>query len=86
MGDQVIKSLERERKRAVRAYGESTYLTCLSEQTDDQVLCDLYSKLQCDVIEHRQVDEAKWLKSVIEKTIVAKTLAKHGFSSTGRKI
>lgn len=56
----VIKSLERDRKRAIRAYGEEKVLTCLSEKTEYQVLCDIYSKLQYDIKNNIHMEEAKW--------------------------
>ena len=86
MGDTVIKSLERDRKRAVRAYGERKVLACLSEKTEYQVLCDFYSELQKDILENRHSDEAKWLKGVVEKTIFSKVMEEHGFTKSGNKI
>jgi hypothetical protein len=86
MGDVVIKLLERDRKRAIKAYGEKKYLACLSEKSSYQELCDLYSDLQSDIIENRHSDEAKWLKSIIEKTILSKVMEEHGYNSNGRKI
>ena len=85
MRDPVIKLLERDRKRAVRAYGEQKVLTCLSERTEYQVLCDIYAQLQQDVRANRYIDEAKWLKGVIESTIFAKVMEEHGYSSSGNK-
>ena len=86
MGEAVIKCLERDRKKVVKTYGEKRVLTCLSEKTDYQVLCEIYSELQVDMIANRHTDEAKWLKSVIEKTIFAKVMGEYGYSSSGNKI
>lgn len=86
MGDIVIKSLERDRKRAVKVYGEKKVLTCLSEKTDFQVLCDIYSELQGNIQENYHVEQAKWLKTVIEKTIFSKAMEEHGYTSSGKKL
>lgn len=86
LGDAIIRSLERDRKKAVKLYGEKRVLTCLSEKTDHQVLCEIYSELQVDMIAKRHIDEAKWLKSVIEKTIFSKVMEEHGYSSSGKKL
>lgn len=84
-GDALIRCLERDRKRAVRAYGEKRVLICLSEKNDYQVLCDIYSELQADIQSNRHMEEAKWLKGVIEKTIFTKVMEEHGYSSNGNK-
>lgn len=81
-----ITSLERDRKRAIRAYGEKKVLTCLSEKTEYKELCVLYSELQADMLSNLHIEEAKWLKSVIEKTIFSKVMEEHGFSSSGNMI
>jgi hypothetical protein len=86
MADIILRSLERDRKKAVRTYGEEKVLACLSEKTDYQVLCDIYAKLQIDIMANKNNDEAKWLKSVIEKTIFEKVMAEHGYSPSGRKL
>jgi len=86
VGDAVIKSLERDRKKAVKTYGEKKVLTCLSEKTDYLVLCEIYSTLQVDMIENRHTDEAKWLKSVVEKTIFSKVMEENGYSPSGKTI
>lgn len=86
MGDVIIKSLERDRKKAVKIYGEKKVLSCLSEKTDYGTLCKIYSELQRDLLENKPGNEAKWLKNVIEKTIFSKVMEEHGYSSNGNKI
>lgn len=86
MGDYVIKCLERDRKKALKAYGDKIVFTCLSEETDYQVLCEIYSKLHTDINNNQHAEEAKWLKNIIEKTIFSKVMGEHGFSSNGQKI
>lgn len=86
MGDAVIKCLERDRKRAVKAYGEKTVLSCLSEKTEYRLLCEIYSLLQKDIAEGKHVEEAKWLKAIVEKTILSKVMAEYGFTVSGKKI
>jgi hypothetical protein len=86
MGDTVIKFLERERKRAVRVYGEKKVFACLSEKSEYQVLCDIYSELQNDILENKHPDEAKWLKGVVEKTVFSKVMEEHGYTKSGNKI
>lgn len=86
MGDTVIKCLERDRKKAIRAYSEKKVLSCLSEKTDYLVLCELYSELQDDIMTNKHTDEAKWLKNIIEKTIISKVMEEHGYSSNGKKL
>lgn len=86
MGDEVIKYLERDRKRAIKIYGEKQVFLCLSDKTDYQTLCDMYGKLQGNIMENNHIAEAKWLKGTIEKTIFAKVMEEHGYSSNGNKI
>lgn len=86
MGDVIIKCLERDRKRAVKAYGESTVLSCLSEKTEYQLLCDIYSGLQNDIMKDKHSYEAKWLKNIIEKTIFSKVMGEYGYWENGKKI
>ena len=83
MRDGVITSLERDRKRAIRAYGEQKVLTCLSEKTDYSVLCDIYAKLQLDIKNNKYVAEAKWLKEIIEKTVFTKVMEEQGYEANG---
>lgn len=85
MGDPVIKLLERDRKKVIRVYGEQKVYTCLSEKTDYKSLCDIYAELQNDIIMKRNMDEAKWLKNVIEKTIFSKVMEEHGYTAIGNK-
>jgi len=82
----IIKSLERDRKRAVKIYGEKRVLSCLSEKTGYPVLCENYAALQVDILSNRHAEEAKWLKSVIEKTIFSKVMEENGYSANGNKI
>jgi hypothetical protein len=82
VGDAVIKCLERDRKKAVRTYGEKRVLTCLSEKTDYPILCEIYSELQVDIMSNRHTDEAKCLKSVIQKTIFEKVMEEHYYKKT----
>lgn len=84
MKDMIIKTLERDRKRAIKVYGEEKVLTCLSEKTEYQVLCDIYSKLQHDIKNNRHIEEAKWLKGIIEKTIFLKVMGEHGYEESGK--
>lgn len=86
MGDAVMKCLERDRKKAVKTYGEQRVLTCLSEKTDYKVLCAIYSELQFDMIKKSHTDEAKWLKNVIEKTILAKVMVENGYYLMGKRL
>lgn len=86
MRDVIIKSLERDRKRAVKAYGEKVVLSCLSEKTEYPALCESYAALQGDILNNHHLDEAKWLKSVIEKTIISKVMEENGYSANGNKL
>ncbi|WMJ88222.1 hypothetical protein [Anaerocolumna sp. MB42-C2] len=86
MKDAVIKCLERDRKRAVKVFGEKKVITCLSEKTEYQLLCEIYSELQNEVFKNHHIDEVKWLKGVIEKTIFSKVMEEHGYTSNGNKI
>jgi hypothetical protein len=86
MAEIIIRSLERDRKKAVKAYGEQEVLTCLSEKTEFSRLCQIYSELQEDIISNRHTEEAKWLKGLIEKTIFSKVMEEHGYTSSGKRI
>ncbi|BCN31161.1 hypothetical protein [Anaeromicropila herbilytica] len=82
----MVRSLERDRKRVVKAYGEDIVFQCLSDKTDYTKLCDIYAQLQTDMGMNNNIDEAKWLKNVIEKTIFSKVMEEHGYTSNGNKI
>ncbi len=82
---EVILKLERDRKRAMKVYGEDILLKSLSEKTDYKDLCDIYSKLQLDIENNIHLNEAKWLKTVIEKTILSKIMEENGYYANGKK-
>jgi len=82
---EVILKLERDRKRAMKVYGEDTILKSLSEKTSYKDLCDIYSKLQLDIESNIHINEAKWLKNVIEKTILSKIMEENGYYANGKK-